>query len=213
MSLKELLGEELYNQVIEKAGDNKIAIVSDGNWFPKDKFDAKNQEAKDLQEQLNDRDEQLNALKDVNPDKLKQEIADLQEINNNAKTEYEAQLEQQKKELTITNAIQLALNGQVHDIDLVSDQIDQKKLVIGDDGKVIGLDEQVESLKESKSFLFKTDELPGNGPQILAGGNPNGGGDFSKNPFTKENWNLTEQGKLLNENPDLYNAMKASAGK
>src|SRR5699024_11472603 len=81
MSLKELLGEELYNQVIEKAGDNKIAIVSDGNWIPKDKFDAKNQEVKDLQGQLSDRDEQLNTLKDVDPDKLKQEIADLQANN------------------------------------------------------------------------------------------------------------------------------------
>lgn len=52
MSLKELLGEELYNQVAEKVGDNKIAIVSDGNWFPKEKFDEKNQEVKDLQGQL-----------------------------------------------------------------------------------------------------------------------------------------------------------------
>ena len=52
MSLKKLLGEELYNQVIEKTGDNKIAIVSDGNWFPKDKFDEKNNELKDLQGQL-----------------------------------------------------------------------------------------------------------------------------------------------------------------
>lgn len=52
MSLKELLGEELYNQVIEKAGDNKIAIVSDGNWIPKDKFDEKNNELKGLQGQL-----------------------------------------------------------------------------------------------------------------------------------------------------------------
>src|SRR5690625_5499877 len=53
MSLKELLGEELYNKVMEKAGNNKVAIVSDGNWFPKDKFDEKNNEVKDLQGQLN----------------------------------------------------------------------------------------------------------------------------------------------------------------
>ena len=31
VSLKELLGEDLYTQVMEKAGEQKIAVVSDGN--------------------------------------------------------------------------------------------------------------------------------------------------------------------------------------
>lgn len=77
MSLKELLGEELYNQVVEKAGDNKIAIVSDGNWFPKDKFDDKNNELKNLQGQLTNlqttldsKETELGSLED-----LKKEIA------------------------------------------------------------------------------------------------------------------------------------------
>lgn len=42
MDLKELLGEDLYNQVVEKAGDKKLAVVNDGNWFPKEKFDEVN---------------------------------------------------------------------------------------------------------------------------------------------------------------------------
>lgn len=50
MGLKELLGEELYSQVMEKAGDNKIAIVSNGNWFPKEKFDGVNEENKTLKD-------------------------------------------------------------------------------------------------------------------------------------------------------------------
>src|SRR5690625_3914058 len=76
MSLKELLGEELYNQVIEKVGDNKIAIVSDGNWFPKDKFDEKNNEVKDLQEQLTGLQSTLETQKEElgNIDELKQEV-------------------------------------------------------------------------------------------------------------------------------------------
>ena len=32
-----------------------------------------------------------------------------------------------------------------------------------------------------------------------------------KNPFSKEHFNLTEQGKLLNENPELYKQLKAQA--
>ncbi|ADL07753.1 hypothetical protein [Thermosediminibacter oceani] len=39
MELKELLGEELFNQVMAKVGDHKIDIVSNGQWIPKSKFD------------------------------------------------------------------------------------------------------------------------------------------------------------------------------
>jgi len=34
-----------------------------------------------------------------------------------------------------------------------------------------------------------------------------------KNPFSKEYWNLTEQGRLKRENPELYNQLKAQIGK
>lgn len=201
MSLKELLGEELYNQVIEKAGDSKIAIVSDGNWFPKDKFDAKNQEVKDLQGQLKDRDEQLNALKDVKPDELKQEIADLQEENQNAKTEYEASL----KELQLTSAIKLAVKGKVHDEDVATTLIDKEKLVISNDGEIVGLDKQIESLQETKAYLFKTEEPPSNDPQIVPPGNPNGGGSQT---WTKDSiMNVSDNGKrqqLIMQNSHLF---------
>lgn len=46
MDLKKLLKEELYKQVIAKVGDNKIDIVSNGNWIPKDKFNALNKQLK-----------------------------------------------------------------------------------------------------------------------------------------------------------------------
>ncbi len=205
MSLKELLGEELYNQVVEKAGDNKLAIVSDGNWFPKDKFDAKNQEVKSLQDQVKERDNQLNALKDVNPEELKQEIAELQKANKTKDTEHAAEL----KDLQLTSAIKLALNGQVHDDEIASGLIDKEKLVISDDGKIVGLDEQVTTLKESKPFLFKAEDEgePGN-PNFSVGEHQRSGGI---NPFSKENFNLTEQSRLFKENPAKYKQFKAQA--
>jgi hypothetical protein len=62
MDLKELLGEELFGQVMEKVRDKKIAIVSDGNWIPKEKFNELNENAKELKKQLKDRDTQLAEL-------------------------------------------------------------------------------------------------------------------------------------------------------
>ncbi|WP_433956987.1 DUF4355 domain-containing protein [Cytobacillus horneckiae] len=42
---------------------------------------------------------------------------------------------------------------------------------------------------------------------------PPGGsaGSTTKNPFSKEHFNLTEQGRLLKEDPELYKKLKASA--
>jgi hypothetical protein len=48
--------------------------------------------------------------------------------------------------------------GKVHDEDLVSGLVDKTKLIIGDDGKIVGLDEQIASLKENKAFLFKSED-------------------------------------------------------
>ena len=60
MNLKELLGEELYNQLMEKLGDkHKVAIISDGNWIPKEKFDNLNEEKKQYKTQVDDLNRQL----------------------------------------------------------------------------------------------------------------------------------------------------------
>jgi hypothetical protein len=39
-----------------------------------------------------------------------------------------------------------------------------------------------------------------------------GGGNFSNNPWSSENWNMTEQGRLFRENPERAKQMAASAG-
>src|SRR5690625_3368996 len=105
MDLKELLGEELYNQVIEKAGDNKLAIVSDGNWFPKDKFDTVNNDNKELKRQLEERDTQLEELKKVDAEGLKQKIQELQTENETTKNEYEEKLQNQAFDHALNNAL------------------------------------------------------------------------------------------------------------
>ena len=84
---------------------------------------------------------------------MKRQIEELQSANKLKDEEYQKQI----KDLQITNAIKLALSGKVHDEDIVSRLIKKDELVLSEDGKVIGLDEQISSLKESKSFLFKDD--------------------------------------------------------
>ena len=83
---------------------------------------------------------------------------------------------------------------------------DKSKLVLTDDGKVTGLNEQLESIKKDKAFLFKTDKV--DTPYDPAGG----GTPTGSNPFAKDTYNLTEQGKLLRDNPAQAKELAVAAG-
>lgn len=79
------------------------------------------------------------------------------------------------------------------------------KFTFDKDGKPIGVEDVVKPLKESSPHLFKAE--PG------ADYKPNGGGTPpAKNPFAKDSFNLTEQGRLLKENPAQAQALAAAAG-
>lgn len=78
------------------------------------------------------------------------------------------------------------------------------------------MDDQLKTLREGKPFLFT--DPKGGGPQFKGakpaeGGAPNPGGAGTKNPWSKEHFNLTEQGRLLREQPDLAKQLMAAAGK
>lgn len=140
------------------------------NAVPKDVYNAAADAKKKLEADLKDRDQQLEELKKSAgaSEDLKQQIQTLQEENKKAKEKYEADL----RDLTLTNAIKLAVAGKVHDEDLVAGLIDKTKLVIDGD-KVVGLDEQLKSLQESKAFLFKPaegEDKPGFQPKVGSDG-------------------------------------------
>jgi hypothetical protein len=203
MDLKELLGEELYNQLIEKMGDkHKIALVSDGNWIPKDKFNEINEAKKQLETDIKDRDTQLTDLKKNAGDneELKKTITQLQTDNKKKDEDYQAKI----KDLSINSAIKLTLGNDAHDSDMVAGLVDKSKLMLGEDGKVTGLDEQIKSLRESKAFLFvpapdpnqQQTQFRGAKPAEGAGGS--GGAqppDFSKMTDTEYYTHLQNQQK------------------
>lgn len=168
----------------EEQADKVVAGF--GQMIPKSRLDEKIQEVKDLSDQIKDRDKQLEELKKVDAKGLQAKIDELQAANETAKTEYEAKL----KETQLSSAVKLALAGKVHDADLVASLIDGKTIELDKDGNVAkGLDEQIKTLQESKSFLFVQD--PGNQPPAFKGakpadGNPGGtppastGANFAK---------------------------------
>jgi chromosome segregation ATPase len=166
-------------------------------------------ERDDLKQQLSDRDTQLDELSKQVKDneELTAEINRLKEQNEEATKELQAKLEKQAFEFSLEKAL---TNAKAKNPKAVKALLDLENIKLDGD-KLLGLDDQLEKLKESDSYLFE--EENNNAPHIVAGGNPKGSSYMGKNPFTKEHWNLTEQGKLFKENPELYNHLKAQAGK
>jgi len=125
----------------------------------------------DVKAQLAQRDKDLKVLKDQakgNED-LQAKFTDLETKYNQDKLDYETKL----KETQLSSALKLALAGKVHDADLVASLIDKNTIELGADGNVTkGLDEQIKTLQESKSFLF----VPESTTAKIAGTKPAGTG-------------------------------------
>lgn len=76
------------------------------------------------------------------------------------------------------------------------------------EGKPIGVEEAVKPYKEDATMahLFKQEQQkPPYNPK-------NGGAGGVTNPFAKDTFNLTEQGRMLKENPAQAKALAAAAG-
>lgn len=140
------------------------------------------QERDQFKEQLNSNQTELDALKEAakGNEGLTQQLADLQSKFDAAKSDSETKLAEQQKDF----AIKLALKeANALDENIVLGLLDRDTIKVTDDG-LQGFNEQLEDLKESKSFLFqeKNEPKPAT-PQILAGGNPQSG-SADNDPFS-----------------------------
>lgn len=156
-------------------------------------------------------DEVGGKLKEANAtiDALKKGNADNEELQKQVK-EYkekaamlEAEAANTRKEYALKE--KLAATGVLDADYVIYKQGGLDKFTFDKDGKPIGVEDVVKPLKEASPHLFKAE--PG------ADYKPNGGGNPpAKNPFAKDSYNLTEQGKLLKENPAQAQALAAAAG-
>ena len=156
------------------------------SYVPKADFEAANQVKGQLEKDIKDRDKQLEDLKKSSGDnaELQKQIETLQTENKAVMEKNEADM----KELKLSTAIKLALGESAQDADLVSGLFDKSKLILSDDGKITGLEEQLKSIKESKPFLFKEQKTE---PAKNAGFRPLGAPGQQTQVTTK-----TDEGKV-----------------
>lgn len=140
-------------------------------YVPKHRFDEVNEAKKKVEKDLKEQTGNLETLKKSAGDNedLQNQIKQLQEDA----AEKEQQYQNDIKELRLSNAIKTAVSGKVLDEELVEGLFDKSKLILDEDGKVTGLEEQMKGLQESKSFLFKKEEEQQKPPAFhKVGGDP-----------------------------------------
>ncbi len=190
MRLKDLLGEELYNQVMSKLDEDTKLIANDGSYVPRDTLNEKTEKIKLLEGQLEDtktqlaeRDKQLEQLKNDTQasEELKARITELENQNKKQKEEFESKSKEQDQEFQskleqqkFDAALELALrDAEAKNPKAVKALLDTEKIKL-DGETLLGLDDQLKNLKENDSYLFGQEQIKGkkinnNGKTVITG--------------------------------------------
>lgn len=174
--LKDVLTDETYAKVVEESKDSEISLadISGGDYVSKAKFDSVEGQLTSTKKLLDDKSKEYDDLKAKAGDnaELKKTIDDLKES-------HQKELDELSNKAT---ADALRSDTQVHiiqtfkpkDIADVMPYIDMDK-VSRKDGKLIGVDEQVAAIKESKAYFFEAEDDGNGGNGGSGGGHPAGG--------------------------------------
>lgn len=184
MDLYALLGQfkdgEIDKQkVLDAIDESKSGMV------PRSRLNDKNAEIEELKAEISNRDEQIAKLQDSVKDdsEIQKELDELKNKNAEWQSKYQ--------ESQLNNAVKLAVAKEANDANDILAFINQDELELQDDGTVKGLDKAVESLKESKPYLFADNTPKGNTPID---------GETMQTGITKEqfdNMSVTERTKLF----------------
>lgn len=147
--LKEVLGDDLYNQVADKLKgrekDIKLANLAGGDYVSKAKYEADLQ-AKDTR--ISELTDQVKDFDGVDVKKLQKDVADWQK-------KYDDDIKEAKLESKIQLAV--AKSGARSEKALLG-MLDRSKITVDDKGEIKGLDEQITALKKEDAFLFEPEK-------------------------------------------------------
>lgn len=141
------ISEELAEKAAEKSANELKGFI------PRERLNEVNKAKDQAEASYNAVKTELDKLKESAGDNeaLKMQIKQLQDDLKEKEKDHAAEIADMK----MTNAIQAAIGGAAQDAELVAGLLDRTKLILSEDGKVTGLEDQINGLKESKPFLFK----------------------------------------------------------
>lgn len=162
-----------------------------------------------LKAKVDDLTEQIN-VKDTTISEKNNKIAELEKVDVEAikNAEYERGKTEGSKEIEVfkkQNALDKALSKyKAKDTSILSKMLDMEKVKYNDKFEIVeGLEEQINSIKESHDYLFENNKpLPSFSEKINQPGNT----QITKEVFDKMGYR--ERVKLYNENKELYDQLK-----
>ena len=174
-------------------------------YIPKSRFDEVNEAKKKLEDDLKTQVEELEKLKESvkesagDTDKLRGQIEQLQTDLKNQQTE--------SVNMAKTYALkeELAKAGVLDADYIIYKAGGLDKFNFDKENKPVGVEDSLKPYKEDTSMNHLFKQKPPYNPSGGSGGN-------ITNPFAKETFNLTEQGRLLRSNPEQARSMAAAAG-
>lgn len=154
--------EELIALGIDDETAQKIVDGYAATHVAKDALAAEQSKVRDLTTQLADRDTQLKDLqKQASGNKeLQDQIKALQDQNEQAQAEYTAQLQQKEYDFALTEALR---DAKAKNPKAVKALLDSEAIKF-ENGQLVGLNEQLDALKQSDDYLFVADGLKGSTP-------------------------------------------------
>ena len=162
------------------------------------------QERDSLKAQLEDVNGQLSEAQKNSKkgSELQGQLKDLQQQFEDSKAKAEEQLQATKKDYEIAAALSKA--GAKND-KAVKALLDTEKVNFDDNGKLIGLSEQLEAVKKDNDFLFADANESNPKPTITSKGNPNpDGGNGTK---ALADYSYQELVALKTDNPTQYQTL------
>ena len=169
----------------------------------KDERDQAREQIKALEGQLDTLKQSAGASED-----LKKQIEKLQADNDKTKADYEAKISQTLIDSELERALTKA---GAKNTKAVKALLDLSK--VQRDGETIkGHEDQIKALSEAEDSKFLFDNQS-NKDFTFRGTKPGERGDGGsepgfKNPWSKEHYNLTEQGRILRDDPELAKQLK-----
>lgn len=218
--LKEILGEEIFNQISEKINahngneankDKQVKLVNlaSGEYVGKGKFDS-------LQEALNGKDAEITNANNLIAE-LKKASKGNEEMQQKFST-YEAEnakLQEELKETKLKSAIKVALlSEKAVDVDYLTYKLNEKlkekgeSLELDQNENIKGWDDMLSGLKTQFPTFFETSSGKDGYKRMDDGKLPDG--DDSKDTVTKEQFakmGYKSRVELKESNPELYSKL------
>lgn len=155
--LKNLLDEETYAQVEEQLKDKdiKLANLNEGGFVSIEKFNRLNKDLEDTQTELKTRTEELTKLGEDSSasEELKAKLDKIKEDFEIKEQEYQERLKQNEVNSVLEKAI--LKSGTIDEVSVKAHLSSFLEGAEFKDGEIVGLDEQLNSLKEEKKYLFE----------------------------------------------------------